>query len=72
VNLNSFFNLGIIPKELENKVVIAGNTSLAGAIKAIYDSDYEVEVEKIKQISSELNLAENGNFNNYFAEYMFF
>ena len=72
VNLNSFFNLGIIPKELENKVVIAGNTSLAGAIKAIYDSDYEVEVEKIKQISSELNLAENENFNDYFAEYMFF
>lgn len=72
VNLKSFFNLGIIPEELEDKVVIAGNTSMAGAIKAIYDPDYEIEIGKIIEKSSELNLAENENFNDCFAEYMFF
>lgn len=72
VDLNSFFNLGIIPKELESKVIIAGNTSLAGAIQSIYDADYESEITKIKNNSFELNLAENENFNNYFADFMYF
>lgn len=66
---------GLLPKELEDAAVQAGNTSLKGAVKfagRIGTSEGTAELERLKSVCKEINLADNAFFKEHFIEYMNF
>lgn len=63
---------GILPAELEAKTRVAGNSSLGGCAKLCSQTDGSERVRHIKDVSEEITLAENEEFNKLYIEYMDF
>ncbi len=63
-NLNSedVFTTGMIPEQTENKLIPAGNTSLEGAIKLMFDRNYLRAIHDIKRNSVHFFLSSMKNF----------
>ncbi|MGL4735981.1 MAG: ASKHA domain-containing protein [Cellulosilyticaceae bacterium] len=73
INLENAFEIGLMPREFENKVQRVGNAALGGAKKYLLDrSISEEQIKTIKNISTDLNLANDPTFNDYFITYMLF
>lgn len=66
LNLDSAYTLGLFPEEFQGKVRIAGNTSLLGAIRALFHSDEMLQLPKILEESAVLDLSLNKNFQEFF------
>lgn len=64
--------IGLIPKELEDKVKIIGNSSLGGCVKFASSTDGEERIKHIKEISKEISLADSDSFNEAYIKYMNF
>ncbi len=72
LKLESACKIGLIPKELEKKVIHAGNAAGAGALMFISMSDSVKEVEKIKALTKYIELSSNPDFTNRYIDCMFF
>lgn len=72
MNIKKAVGIGLLPEELEEKVVAAGNTSLAGAVLYAANSSLSEQFEEVTKISKEISLAENSAFDDLYMDYMFF
>ncbi|SHH45348.1 ASKHA domain-containing protein [Clostridium grantii] len=65
-------NIGLLPKELKEKIVPIGNSSLDGAIKFLLNKDASNELENIIRKTDYIELSLNQDFNNKFIDNMYF
>lgn len=72
VNLDNLIDIGLIPREAKEKVILSGNSSVAGAIKYLLYSDAETDFKNIVDKLKNINLATDKNFNNLFMENILF
>lgn len=72
MNIKKAVGIGLLPEELEEKVVAVGNTSLAGAVLYATNSSLGVQFEVVAKTAKENSLAENRAFNDLYMDYMFF
>jgi len=70
INLQNAATLGIIPKELTNKVITVGNSSLGGAALVLCCIYAQEDITKLTDIAKEINLSTHPKFNELFMEYM--
>jgi len=70
INLKNAVTLGLIPKELEEKVVILGNSALGGCAKVLLSTTSEADILKLVNKATEINLATHPRFNDLFMDYM--
>lgn len=64
--------LGLIPRELQDKIIKIGNASLGGCVKYLLIEDSAKKLEKVRSISEAINLAESVEFNDLFVQHMMF
>lgn len=72
LNLDSAYTLGLFPEEFRGKVKIAGNTSLLGAMKALFHSEEMLQLPKVLEESTVLDLSMNKNFQEFFLHRIHF
>ncbi len=72
VDLNSVVNIGVIPKELKEKIKVVGNTSLSGCVEYLLSKDSKRRLEEMKKTVSILNLGADVKFNELFIDHMYF
>lgn len=72
LNVRNAVKIGLIPKELEEKVRVIGNASLAGAVRLLLCKEEIVQVQKIANNSEHVNLGGNAVFNTKYIDKMFF
>jgi uncharacterized 2Fe-2S/4Fe-4S cluster protein (DUF4445 family) len=68
MNPESCAGIGLIPRELESKVSIAGNSALGGTVRYLLDHGAEDEIKKIISLSREHSLQEDKYFNQIFID----
>lgn len=71
-NLEKMVGIGMLPEELRAKTTAIGNASLAGAALYLTTSDAEERLKKLVEISTEVELSSDRDFNDFYMEYMFF
>jgi len=64
--------LGLFPEELMDKILPIGNSSLAGAVKYAVSTDGKQRTEVIIDHATEINLANDPQFNELYMTHMFF
>lgn len=72
MNLEKAVSIGLIPRELSDKVEAVGNSSLSGARDALLLKDATEQLNKLCQIAEEVNLSTDKKFNEFYMEYMMF
>jgi len=72
LRVESAAKVGLIPRELEGKVVVAGNSSGAGAIGACLSREGLAACLEAKQRCTYLELSSRPDFNEAYVEHMFF
>lgn len=72
LNLEKAVRIGMFPEEFLGKMKAIGNSSLSGAIKYLVDEKAVEKTQKIIDISHEISLASDKNFNDFYMEHMFF
>lgn len=65
-------SIGLLPKELEKKLVTVGNSSLAGAVRYLTDETAPERCAKIFDRASEVELSTDSAFNEFYMDYMYF
>lgn len=72
LNIDKAVKIRMLPNEFSDSAQAVGNSSLAGAIKSIKNSDCENSFHKLISISKEINLSADQDFANFFIESMMF
>lgn len=72
INLDNAISIGLLPNDFADKIQKVGNTSLGGVRKFLLYKDIKDEVQQIKSIAKDLNLAHDPLFNELFMEHMLF
>lgn len=72
IDLEHALEIGLLPRGFKNKIKRVGNVALGGAREYLIDKSLDQEIELIKDISQNLNLANSPEFNTYFVEHMLF
>ncbi|SES69676.1 Uncharacterized 2Fe-2 and 4Fe-4S clusters-containing protein, contains DUF4445 domain [[Clostridium] polysaccharolyticum] len=72
VNIEKAVAIGLLPYEWKDKIVVAGNTSLQGAKEAILKKDFLQRAEAVVNVSKEISLALEKEFNQYYMVNMHF
>lgn len=72
LNVESTAGIGLIPPELLDKVVPAGNTSLTGITMLMLDKSNLETVEDIKNITEYIELSQDSEFTDEYVDNMFF
>ena len=62
LNINKAASIGLIPQELTTKATAAGNTSHAGAVKYLGDTNASDTIQRIKNASEDIILANDSDF----------
>lgn len=72
INLDNAFSIGLLPNDFMGKIQRVGNASLGGVRKFLLYKEMMAQVNQIKSISKDLNLAHDPIFNELFMEHMLF
>ncbi len=72
LNIKNAAAIGLIPKELAEKAVTFGNTSLGGGFSMILNKELIKSAEEIKKASKYINLSDYEGFNDLFIQYIDF
>lgn len=72
IRIDSAAGIGLIPNELKNKIVLAGNSSLGGSIDLILNESLGNDLMDIITITKYIELSSNPEFNRLFVEHMIF
>lgn len=64
--------IGMLPPDLVNRVQAVGNSSLGGAVKYLTESDSEISLQNIVNISEEISLALDSDFSEIYMRSMMF
>ncbi len=65
-------HIGLLPKQLEEKIVAIGNASLAGAIRYTMDPDFPARLDKLVGMAQELHIANQNEFQELYIRFMNF
>lgn len=71
IDVKKACNIGLLPRELKDKVKAVGNSSLGGAVKYALENGEE-RIGHIRRISDEITLGNDGRFNEMYLKYMGF
>lgn len=72
LNVYKAAGIGLIPRELREKTVAGGNTSLQGAIRFLLERDVAESMQQMISKTKEMNLADHPSFEKYYLKYMNF
>lgn len=72
INVQSAARVGLIPKELNNRVKFIGNSALGGAVKYLLNSDSDEMLSYIKGKTSYFELAKVKEFSEKYISNMYF
>lgn len=64
--------IGMFPEEWKTKTTAIGNSSLAGAACYLTSTEAESRLKRLVEISAEIELASDKDFNELYMRYMFF
>ena len=65
-------DIGLLPGECLDKISAAGNTCLKGTVKALTDNDVEERLRSLADMSKEVQLSNDKEFQEFYMEYMYF
>lgn len=65
-------DIGLLPEQCLEKISAAGNTCLKGTVKALTDRKAEERLEKLAELSKEIELSNDKEFQQFYMEYMYF
>jgi uncharacterized 2Fe-2S/4Fe-4S cluster protein (DUF4445 family) len=68
LNFNSGVGIGLIPKELHDKIQLIGNSSLGGAVRYLMDRHSDENINAIVGMAGEYSLPEDPYFNEAFVD----
>ena len=72
INYTKAVGIGMLPKELNDRIISVGNSSLAGAGMLAMNPELSHRFTHVPEISEEINLANHKAFNDLYLEYMSF
>jgi uncharacterized 2Fe-2S/4Fe-4S cluster protein (DUF4445 family) len=72
MDVRSAVRVGLIPRDLAGRVVVAGNSSGAGAVAAVLSRDRLEACEQARRRCSYVELSSSPEFNDTFVEHLFF
>ncbi|NDL66456.1 ASKHA domain-containing protein [Anaerotalea alkaliphila] len=72
LDLDSATAIGLLPKVLQEKVVLVGNTSLAGCVKYLLEAGSDRAVDRIKEACGYLELSTSMDFYDAYITHMGF
>ncbi len=72
MNLKKAAEIGLLPEELLERTVAVGNSSLEGCAEFLTDPEAEARIARIIEVSEEIQLGADKDFNNFYTEFMFF
>lgn len=64
--------IGLLPKEFKGRVRAVGNTALNGTVRYICDKNAEAQVALILEVTQEISLSNDEDFNGLYVKYMNF
>ena len=72
MNVESSTGIGLIPAELKDKVIPAGNTSLAGTSMLLLDKANIETIDSIRKMTQYIELSQDNEFTEEYVDNMFF
>jgi len=72
IDVEKAIHIGLIPGELRGKILVIGNSSLAGAIEYLIEPSMKEKVERILAISKEIHLPNDDDFYDLYLKHMSF
>ena len=72
INYTKAVGIGMLPNELNDRIISVGNSSLAGAGMLAMNPELSHRFTHVPEISEEINLANHKAFNDLYLEYMSF
>ncbi len=72
VDIDSAVTIGLIPKELRDKIVPIGNSALGGAVAYLVNRESRSKLEEILKKTTYIELSTDMNFQELFVNNMFF
>lgn len=72
IELEKAVSIGMIPEELSDKITAAGNTSLKGALKALFSEENGQKMTVMAEQAVEISLASDLDFQDFYMEHMMF
>lgn len=72
LNKNKAIAIGLLPPELGDRIEAVGNSSLAGAAGYLRDPEGESKLKHLVEISEEVSLSTDKDFNEFYMDYMMF
>lgn len=64
--------IGMLPKELTEKIEAVGNSSLGGVVKYISENASKDDINHIVDVTEEINLSNDIDFNEFYVDHMVF
>lgn len=72
IDIGSAVSIGLMPEELKSKIIVAGNTALAGAVCFGLQQDAQDIAAQMKKAAVETDLSTDKDFQNGYMEYIYF
>ena len=72
IDIDNSAYIGLIPKEVADRVVVVGNTSLAGSVRYLLEKDGDGEIMDIRENCTYLELSTSMRFNEAYVSEMTF
>ncbi|MHB8130563.1 MAG: ASKHA domain-containing protein [Mobilitalea sp.] len=72
IDVEKAIHIGLIPEELRGKILVIGNSSLAGAMGYLTEQNSKEKVERIISISKEIHLSNDDDFYDLYLKHMSF
>jgi uncharacterized 2Fe-2S/4Fe-4S cluster protein (DUF4445 family) len=65
-------HIGLLPDQLQEKMVAIGNSSLAGALRYTFDPNFPARLDKLAGMAQEIHIANQEVFQELYIKYMNF
>ncbi len=72
IDLDKAIKTGLLDEALRDRIIAVGNSSLAGAVLSLSDENEKKQLEKICDISEEISLSDDRDFQEFYMDYMMF
>jgi len=72
LDVDKAIHIGLLPEEFRDRITVVGNSSLAGAIAYLTESDTKVRIERILSVSEEIHLSNDDDFYELYLDCMSF
>ena len=72
IDVEKAIHIGLLPEELRGKILVIGNSSLAGAIEYLTEPNIKEKIERILSLAEEIHLSNDDDFYDMYLKYMSF